>query len=59
MSERRGRTKQLRQHEPIPTPSKWTEEERRFAYQLEQRLTDIYQQLGKLRERVENLEESP
>lgn len=57
MAERRA--KQLHQHEPLPTPLRWTDEERRFAYQLEQRLTDIYQTLGKLRERVEKLEENP
>lgn len=57
MAERR--TKQLRQHEPLPTPSRWTDEERRFAYKLEELLTDIYQQLGKLRERVSKLEEEP
>lgn len=57
MAERRA--KQLHQHEPLPTPSRWTDEERRFAYQLEQRLTDIYQAIGKLKERVEKLEENP
>lgn len=57
MAERR--TKQLRQHEPLTTPYKWTDDERRFAFQLEQHLTDIYQQLGKIRERLDKLEEEP
>lgn len=57
MAERR--TKQIRQHEPLPTPVRWTDDERRFAYKLEELLTDIYQQLGKLRERVSKLEEEP
>lgn len=57
MAERRN--KQLRQHEPLPTPSRWTEEERRFAYKLEELLTDIYQQLGKLRDRINQMEAEP
>ena len=57
MAERRA--KQLHQHEPLPTPVRWTDDERRFAYKLEELLTDIYQQLGKLRERVSKLEEEP
>ena len=39
----------FRHHEPLPTPSKWGDEERMFAVKLEHTLDDIYQRFGKIR----------
>jgi len=39
----------IHQHEPLPTPSAWTDEERRFAYKLEQTLDDIYRRFNRLK----------
>lgn len=39
----------FRHHEPLPTPSKWGDEERQFSYKLEQLLDELYQWGTKLR----------
>ena len=39
----------FRQHEPLPTPDKWDDSERRFAHKLEQLLDELYQWGTKLR----------
>ena len=39
----------FRQHEPLPTPDKWDDSERRFAHKLEQLLDELFQLGTKLR----------
>ena len=39
----------FRHHETLPVPAKWKDDEKHFAYKLEQVLDDIYQRFGKIR----------
>ena len=45
-----------RQHEPVTTPNRWGDEERRFARQVDHLFDEVYQKLGKQRDRIAELE---
>lgn len=47
MGERKYST--IQQHEPLRTPSSWTDQERRFVSQLEEIFDDIYRRFNRIR----------
>lgn len=49
--------KQVKQHEPIRVPERWTGQERMLIIQLERLMDEIYARLGDLEKRIKALEE--
>ena len=49
---------QIRQHQPLRVPERWTGQERMFVIQIERLLDEIYMMLGDLDKRVKALETS-
>ena len=49
--------KQIRQHEPLRVPERWTGQERSLVIQLEMLLDEIYAKLANLENRIKALEE--
>ena len=47
---------QVYQHEPLVTPRNWNGDEQQFAIRLEAIIDDLYGKLGRMQQRVKELE---
>jgi hypothetical protein len=49
--------KQVKQHEPLRVPVRWTEQERSLVIQLNRILDEVYAMIGTLEQKIKELQQ--